>query len=130
MVTQQLRKYFERKLSFPNPTPLHVSIWFSSYGSRKKKKKKRRKKNVVIFSFKFELVECFFAHLVSSKKHSEILVTDLERDCSVDQALISYQKFSGTIHRMSAQRLFTPGKKNSVDCFIYLFCNWNTVDAG
>ena len=40
---------------------------------------------IVLFSFNFELVECFFAVLADSEKHSEILVINLERDCSVSQ---------------------------------------------
>ena len=66
---------------------------------------------VVLFSFKFGPVEyfslsvwmgfCFvfvfvFALLANSEKHSEILVINLERDCSVGQVLISHRDFSDT----------------------------------
>ena len=59
---------------------------------------------VVLSSFKFEPVECFFvlvglfvfALLVNSDKHSEILVINLETDCSVGQVLISHREFFDT----------------------------------
>ena len=62
--------------------------------------------DVVLFAFNFELVECccfvclfvvvVFALLVNSEKHSEILVINLDRDCSVSQVLIPHREFPDT----------------------------------
>ena len=38
---------------------------------------------VVLFSFNFELVQCFFALIGNSEKRSEILVINLEGDSRV-----------------------------------------------
>ena len=49
---------------------------------------------VVLFSFKCELVECLV--LADREKHSELLSIDLERDC--DHSLKSHRIFFRHMH--------------------------------
>ena len=60
-----------------------------------------------------------FALFANSEKHSEIIVINLESDCSVGQVLISHREFSDTYvecrHSVFSSREF----KKSVKLFMF-----------